>query len=109
MRWVVLRCCWTQTTMSSNAKPNPLPFNDTLRDLALLRASDVDFSSILPYRAEEDRSDADKKVDATLQRSYEFVKESRAAIKVLNRGDVDTQGSRVEDLRSRLEDVLQGL
>ena len=95
--------------MSSNAKPNPLPFNETLRDLALLRASDIDFSSVLPSKAVEDRSVVDQEVDATLQRSYEFVKESRAAIKVLNRGDVDTQGSRVEDLRSRLEDVLQGL
>lgn len=96
--------------MTSNTKPNPLPFDQTLRDLALLRASDIDFSSILPSsKARESSSDGAKDVDATLQRSYEFVKEARAAIKVLNRGDVDTQGSRVEDLRSRLEDVLQGL
>ncbi|CAL1707817.1 unnamed protein product [Somion occarium] len=96
--------------MTSNVKPHPLPFNETLRDLALLRASDIDFSSILPpSNASEETSDADKDVDATLQRSYEFVKEARAALKILNRGDVDTQGARVEDVRSRLEDMLQGL
>lgn len=96
--------------MTSNTKPNPLPFNETLRDLALLRASDIDFSSILPKpKTQEGSTDVDKEVDTTLQRSYEFVKETRTAIRALNRGDVDAQGSRVEDLRNRLEDVLQGL
>ncbi|KAI0072717.1 hypothetical protein K474DRAFT_339823 [Panus rudis PR-1116 ss-1] len=103
--------------MASKSKPNPLPFSDTIRDLSLLRASDVDFTSVLTqttalYRKDPVSSDAtleSSDVEQTLQRSYEFVKEARAAVRILNRGDIDTQGARVEDVRSRLEDVLKGL
>lgn len=92
------------TVMAS--KPNPLSLNDTLRDLALLRACDVDFSALVAQpAADEQRSEADASVD----RSYEFVREARAALKVLNRGEVEQQGERVESIRGTLEDVAQGL
>lgn len=88
------------------SKVNPLSLNNTLRDLALLRACDVDLAKFLP-RADSavEKSQADESVD----RSYEFVREARAALKVLNRGEVEKQGIRVEDTRSTLEDVNQGL
>lgn len=98
------------------SKSNPLPLGVTLRDLALLRASDVELSSLLPPPASAATRPANKdggaeqeSVDSTVQQSYEFVRESRAAIKLLDRGDVDKEGSKVEDIRSQLGDVLLGL
>ena len=94
-------------------KPNPLPFNDTLRDLALLRASDVDFASILSDVTSNNSSDSAPQtsddVQQSVQRSYEFVREARATLKILNRSEVDREGMRVDDVRGKLEDVLQGL
>ncbi|THH22142.1 hypothetical protein EUX98_g8238 [Antrodiella citrinella] len=95
------------------SKPNPLPFNETLRDLALLRSSDVDFSSLLSSidTSPSTSPNADLVDDAqeSVQRSYEFVREARAALKVLNRSEVDREGIRVDDVRGKLEDVLEGL
>ena len=88
------------------SKTSPLSLNDTLRDLALLRACDVDLTSVLPS---ESNTAEKSEVDDTVERSYEFVREARAALKVLNRGEVDKQGNRVENVRRSLEDVLQGL
>ena len=93
-----------------STKTNPLPLKETLRDLALLRSCDVDLSALIPTSASEatpanERSEA----DATVERSYEFVKEARAALKILNREEVVKQGGRVEDIRSTLDDVAQGL
>ena len=89
------------------SKSTPLPFGDTLKDLALLRASDLDFSSLLPPTSSAGEGNSD--VDSSVTRSYEFVKESRAALKIHYRQGVEKQGVRVEDVRSRLEDVLTGL
>ena len=95
-------------------KPNPLPFNDTLRDLALLRASDVDFASVLSENTSSSSSSdsapqTSDDVQQSVQRSYEFVREARATLKILNRSEVDREGMRVDDVRGKLEDVLQGL
>ncbi len=92
------------------SKSSPLPLTETLRDLALLRACDIDFSSFLPASKDSpegaaNTTDADKSV----QRSFEFVKEARAALKILNREEVEKQGARVEHVRGMLEDVIQGL
>lgn len=96
-------------------KTNPLPFSETLRDLALLRASDLDFTSILSSVEEDPSSqhpsegDVPGDVRESVQRSYDFVHESRAALKILNRNEVEREGLRVDDVRSRIEDVLEGL
>ncbi|GBE81363.1 predicted protein [Sparassis crispa] len=101
-------------------KPNPLPLSDTLRDLALLRASDLDLSTVLPPSAMTsalaggdaaipDSDAASGSVNDAVKRSYEFAQEARMVLRLLNRGKVEKQGSRVEDVRSKLEDVLQGL
>ncbi|EIN11951.1 hypothetical protein PUNSTDRAFT_83821 [Punctularia strigosozonata HHB-11173 SS5] len=90
--------------MAANSKA-PLPITDTLRDLAVLRASDIDLSSLLPPRPESNGTAVDKSV----LESYQFVKEARAALRILNRGDVEAQGAKVEDLRGKLEDILNGL
>ena len=98
--------------MSTKKKSSPLPLSDTLRDLALLRASDCDLTSaLISHTAIQNTSSthSDDDVELSVERSYEFVKETRAAIRQLHRGEVDQQGSRLEDVRSRLEDVSAGL
>lgn len=102
------------TTMSSKAKP--LALSDTLRDLALLRVSDVDLDSLLPPEKSTNTSatgtstgTGEDDVDSSVKDSYEYASEARKAIKLLNKGDVDIQGAKVEDLRSQLEDMLKGL
>ncbi|TFY50205.1 hypothetical protein EVG20_g11658 [Dentipellis fragilis] len=96
--------------MSSKAqakgKANPLALEDTLRDLALLRASDLDLSSVL---TPAEPSAAHATVDATLERSREFVRLARSAIRLRDRGDVEMQGDRVEELRNKLTEVVTGL
>ena len=73
---------------------------------SVVKTCDVDLTSVLPS---ESNTAEKSEVDDTVERSYEFVREARAALKVLNRGEVDKQGNRVENVRSSLEDVLQGL
>ena len=102
-----------QTNMTSKTKH--LPLGDTLRDLALLRVSDLDLSSLLPQTLSESQTVASQNdaeryaIDSTVSRSYEFAAEARKAIRILNRGDVETQGGKVENVRSQLEDALKGL
>lgn len=95
-----------------SSKTQPLALSDILRDLALLRVSDIDLDSLLPLDSTtSDTSIGTDKdnIDLSVRNSYEFASEARKAIKLLNRGDVDTQGGKVEDLRSQLEDMLKGL
>jgi hypothetical protein len=95
------------------SKLKPLPLSDTLRDLALLRVSDLDLSSLLPATSsgsvQTTTSPNDTNVDSSVSQSYEFATEARNVIRILNRGDVESQGGKVENVRSQLEDVLKGL
>jgi hypothetical protein len=96
-----------------SSKPKPLPLSETLRDLALLRASDLDLSSFVPATSFDTTGTSYNSeriiVDDSVARSYEFAEEARKTIRILNRGDVDSQGGKVENVRSQLEDVLKGL
>lgn len=85
---------------------HPLALTDTLRDLALLRVSDIDlgqFSS--PSRPDDQTSE----IDASVDKSYKFASEARKAIKIHNSGEADTQGNRVDELREKLDVVSHGL
>lgn len=96
--------------MSSKSKPNPLPLADTLRDLAFLRATDFDLSSVLPAASPpSSTSVTESDVEESVKKSYEFVTEARAALKILDRQEVEKQGERLEGVRNRLEDVVAGL
>lgn len=86
----------------------PLPLNGTLCDLALLRATDTDLSRLIPQDAPNDDSQ-NSDVDASVAKSYEFVREARAAIKLHDKDLVEEQGNRVEVLRGKLEEVVKGL
>ncbi|EIW62439.1 uncharacterized protein TRAVEDRAFT_68881 [Trametes versicolor FP-101664 SS1] len=88
---------------------HPLPLSSTLHDLALLRASDLDFATLLPPSTSSRTEKDDPAVEQSVQRSLEFSREARAALKLLHTDAVDKQGARVDDVREKLEDVVQGL
>lgn len=87
--------------MAKAKSTNPLPLPDVLRDLAVLRASDVDLNSLVPT--------AGSGQDTVVESSYEFVREARGALGMHSRGKADTQGERVERIRSSLEELLEGV
>jgi hypothetical protein len=107
--------------MSSKAKAAtnpPLGLDDTLHDLAVIRSSDIDLAAILAsaipapsHIAPTATSTAAPlvNVDTSLARSHEFVQAARAAIRIKNRGEVEAQGERVNDVRGQLEEVVEGL
>lgn len=97
---------------------NPLSLEDTLHDMAVIRSSDIDLAAILasampapspisPTGTAPAAAAAD--VDASVTRSHEFAQAARAAIKIKNRGDVEAQGERVNEVRGQLEEVVEGL
>jgi len=83
-------------------KPNSLPLSVTLNDLALLRASDVDLSSVLEPSKETP-------FEESLQSSLELAKEARAVMKIANNGSIDNQGARIDGIRAQCEEVLTNL
>ncbi|KAF7362060.1 hypothetical protein MVEN_00551400 [Mycena venus] len=92
--------------MSKDAKP--LALSETLRDLALLRVSDLDVASLVPPQATQS-SKPETTTNATVEQSYEFVRQARAAIKLYNRGEVEQVGSGVEAIRMKVEELSDGL
>lgn len=91
--------------MSSKAKNIRLPLADTLRDLALLRASDLDVASIL---AREDTQSSPHPSN-TFDGSREFIHICRRVLKLHDSGGVDIQGEKVEVVRNKLEGLMDGL
>ena len=98
-------------TMSSKAKaaPNPpLGLEDTLQDLAVIRSSDIDLAAILalaiptPIHVAPTATATLANVDTSVARSHEFLQAARAAIKIMNRGEVEAQGERVNNVRGQL-------
>ncbi|KAH8119172.1 hypothetical protein DFH11DRAFT_1540028 [Phellopilus nigrolimitatus] len=114
-------------TSSRSADTKPLPLSDTLQDLAVLRASGIEFSAFLPSSSTHDQDMKTKAVasstilesssdhldeqdsDRLVTRSFDYVREARAAIRLLHHGHVDSQGARIDSVRSGLEDILRGL
>ncbi|KAM5530130.1 hypothetical protein V8D89_016208 [Ganoderma adspersum] len=108
--------------MSNPIKPaatttHPLPLSSTLHDFALLRASDLDFASLLPPAPQQDSPgnpdetsrDSDTAVEDSVQRSIQFSREARAALKLLHTDAVEREGTRVDQVRQKLEDAMKGL
>lgn len=106
----------TSKAKAKAATNPPLSLEDTLHDMAMMRSSDIDLAAILasamtapspvsPTTAAPAAAD----VDASVARSHEFAQAARAAIKVKNRGDVEAQGERVNEVRGQLEEVVEGL
>ncbi len=91
------------------SKANPLPLEKTLRDLALIRACDIDLSNLVPNGQSASDEPANHVSASAVERSYEFVKQARAALKLLNREEVEKQGDRIEAIRGILDDTLKGV
>ncbi|RDB25446.1 hypothetical protein Hypma_008066 [Hypsizygus marmoreus] len=98
--------------MSKSKASKPLALESILRDLALLRASELNVSTLLPSAPTNENSDnhADERgIDSSVEESYSFAQEARAALKIFNRNDVAVQGGRVEEARSKLDELILGL
>lgn len=100
----------TQTAAFAMSKSKPLPLSDTLRDLALLRASGVDFSSVL---AQESAANTNVTETSELSKStggsYEFVNETRGALRVYNSGELQKKREEIQRVQGELDEVLKGL
>lgn len=106
--------------MSNKSKSaKPFELGNTLRDLALLRASGVDLASLIPQSSSSSSSPTTEvlevaaegvpEVQKAVEESYVFVQDARAAIKMHNRGDLEERGERIEVLRNQLEEVRDGV
>ncbi|KAG2015931.1 hypothetical protein CC2G_009150 [Coprinopsis cinerea AmutBmut pab1-1] len=84
-----------------------LPLSETLRDLALLRASEVDLAGLLPGEAAHEAGN--DKGDEAVKTSSEFIAETRKALKVQDRGELETQGQKLEEVRLQYEELSAGL
>ena len=94
----------------TKAAINPLSLEDTLHDLAVIRASGIDLAAILDSTVPAPAAAAaPTAADTTVARSHEFAQAARTAIKIRNRGDVEAQGERVNGVRGQLEEVVEGL
>ncbi|KJA27745.1 hypothetical protein HYPSUDRAFT_130825 [Hypholoma sublateritium FD-334 SS-4] len=90
----------------------PLPISDVLRDLAVLRSSGCGIPEIFKIRVGNDTKAEDgsaSRVDSSVSLSYEYVKESRAAIRLHDSGKLEMQGSKIEEARSKYEGLLDGI
>jgi len=85
-------------------KEQGLPLAAVLRDLALLRASGVDLSSL-----EASAECKDGVIEGSVAASYLFVEEGRRVVRVYDRGDLGAEGEKVEGIRAELEGVAKGL
>jgi hypothetical protein len=92
------------------SKGTPLPLHDTLRDIALLRASSIDLSGLIAD--DTTSSQAPREVEgveeSTIQ-SYAFVREVRTALRMHDSGEAQKQATRIEMLQVVLVDVLGSL
>ncbi|KIL68924.1 hypothetical protein M378DRAFT_158065 [Amanita muscaria Koide BX008] len=92
----------TTTTMPKAKNTKPLPLTHTLRDLAFLRASDLDLGTIVPVDKGDEHDDL-------VEESSEFVREARMALGSHARGEADVQGERVESIRSNMDELVENL
>jgi hypothetical protein len=106
----------TSKAKAKAATNPPLSLEDTLHDMAVIRSSDIDLTAILASAmpapspvSPTGTAPAAADVDASVARSHEFAQAARAAIKIKNRGDVEAQGERVNEVRGQLEEVVEGL
>jgi post-segregation antitoxin (ccd killing protein) len=89
--------------MSSKKSKVPiLAMADILRDLAVLRANDVDLNQLHETASQDE-------LDESVEKAWELSKEARAALKVQNQQLVENEGKRIDELRARLEEVVSGL
>jgi len=89
----------------SSKKAQFLPLADILHDLAVLRASGVEISKSLHDDTQTDPTP----VAASVASSYEYTQAARRTIRLHDSNSVEREGTRIDDLRSSLEDLLEEL
>ncbi|KAK1229171.1 hypothetical protein PQX77_007743 [Marasmius sp. AFHP31] len=95
--------------MSNKKQAQSFPLKDVLRDLAVLRVSDIELATLLPSPAIQTDPEPSQS-SAELQRSYEYVQNARAVIRIKDRGTLDSEVSNpLEKSRNTLEETLKGL
>ena len=97
-----------------SADTQPLPLKDTLQDLAVIRAAEIDLSSVLQSFVGNEGANAsapsqNAEAEGYVKQSYDYVREARAAMRILHRGKADTEGGRVDAVRGELEQIVAGL
>ncbi|KAJ3896432.1 hypothetical protein GG344DRAFT_72263 [Lentinula edodes] len=80
--------------MTSKKESKSFALPDVLRDLALLRVSQVRLDSLVPTFPISPSRNAE--LDSDLEKSYQFTKEARAAIRLRNAGKVEDEAGRLE-------------
>ena len=98
--------------MSDKTPVKVLPIADILRDLAVLRASDTEIPEILLKSTVNDAdtpSEACSLVAKSVTNSYEYTRTSRRVIKLHDSEKVDSEGAKIDHLRSKLEELLEVL
>lgn len=94
----------------SSSKSKPLPLSDTLRDLALLRASSVDFSGILAQEPSFGAHTTESsELSRSTQTSHEFVNETRGALRIYNSGELQRKHAEIQKVQGELDEVRKGL
>lgn len=96
----------SQTGSKKAKDAKALPLSDTLRDLALLRANDMDLAGLLPASVDSKTAGGD---EGSLDDSSEFIRETRKALRVHDRGDAQVQGEALGEISVKYEDLLAGL
>lgn len=97
------------TSMTSKKDTKAFPLPAVLRDLALLRVSDVKLASVAPNSPQTTSSPHTQELDSDLERSYQFTKEARAAIRLRDGGKIEDEAGRLESVRSKLEELVKGI
>jgi len=87
---------------SKKSKISTLAMSDILRDLAVLRANDIDLNQLHETAPRDE-------LDESVEKAQQLSKEAKAALKVQNQELVENEGKRIDDLRARLEDAVSGL
>ena len=87
---------------SKKTKVMTLTKPDILRDLAVMRANDVDLDQLHETAPRNE-------LDESVETAQELSKEARAALKIQDQELVENEGKRIDELRGRLEDVVSGL
>jgi len=99
----------TTTTTKPKSATKPLPLPDLLQDLAVLRLSGNDIAQLLKSTNDQAVVDSPTSVDEIVSASAEFVRVSRAAIRLHDSGQVESQGAKIEEVRSKYEELMEDL
>jgi len=78
-----------------------LTLQDTLRDLAFLRVSDIDLGTVLPA------SKRGSEHEDAFKLSQELVRDGREVVRIQERGLVEKEGVKLDGIRERLEEIVE--